>query len=121
MTELKDIYVPAGENVVIQFEIPDPKTKKARIELMGKAAKEYQDEHRSPVMQIIQIGPDVKNFKIGDWILPYAYFKPHQVPLLYKNTQLGIQHAQIHVSEIMGKVDSHFAVLQTETKELTVN
>ena len=88
---------------------------------MGKAAKEYQEEHRSPVMQIIATGPDVKTFKVGDWILPYAYFKPCQVPLLYKNAQVGIQQAQIHVSEIMGIVDPHFAVFKVADKESIIN
>ena len=119
-TELKDIYTPLFENVVVEFNIPE-KTKGGVI-LNDKAMEELRQKE-SPVMKIMAIGPDVKNLKVGDWILPSPNFRPMQVPLIYKNGKKGMQHGQIHISEILGIVDPIFAQFKPEesTKETIIH
>jgi len=112
--ELKDIYTPLFEYVVVEFNIPE-KTKGGVI-LSDKAMQELQQKE-SPVMKVVAIGKEVKTVNVGDWILPSPSFRPMQVPLLYKNAKGGLQHAQIHISEVMGVVDSEFAQLKPVTKE----
>ena len=119
VTQLKDIYTPLFEYVVIEFTIPTTVTK-TNIKLQGEAAKEYQKE-QTPVMKVIAVGNDVKTVKVGDWILPSPRFNPHQVPLLYKNSKEGTQHAQIHISEVMGIVDETFALIKNGIKEPAIN
>ena len=125
ITQLKDIYKPLFDQVVIEFNIPG-KTKSG-IHLQGQAAKEHQ-MNTSPIMKVVAIGTKhdgtpLDGISVGDYVLPSPRFNPHQVPLVYKNAKEGLQHAQIHVSEIMGVVNTLFAksLLSTETKETTIN
>lgn len=122
ITELKDIYTPLFESIVVEFIIPS-KTKAGVHLLEGSQAAKEQQTKVNPCLKVIAIGEGVKNIKVGDWILPSVNMRPHQIPLIYKNAKEGTQHGQIHVSEVLGKVDPDFAQLQTlnEEKEKIIN
>lgn len=120
--ELKDVYVPLDEHIVVEVIIPSAKTK-AGLDLIGKAAEEFKSSQTN-VFKVIAVGPTVKDIKVGNWILPCLsiYQRPNPVPLVYKVSKEGIQHLQIHRSEIMGIVDSVFAQLKPEdNKEKIIN
>ena len=70
------------------------------------------------------VGEKVTNVKVGEWILPSRNSRPLVIPLIYKGGE-GLNHVQIHISEVMGIVDPLFAATllaqnQSETKE-TIN
>jgi co-chaperonin GroES (HSP10) len=121
MTELKDIYKPTTDHIVVEFEIVSTKTK-AGVELLegSAAAKAYQAKQK-PIMKIIHVAENVTHLKAGDWILPHPSFRPTQVPLIYNDASKGMQHMQIHVSDVMGIVDSAFATFQPTEKETIIN
>lgn len=116
--ELKDIYTPLFENVVVEFIIPE-KTKSG-IHLSKEVMKRTVEDI-NPTMKIVAIGTGVKNVKVGDWVLPSPALRPLQVPLLYKDASKGVQHAQIHISDIMGIVDADFAQVKNIETEKIIN
>lgn len=114
--KLSDIYVPHSDSIVIEFEFIT-KTK-GGIELPDQMLKEYA-ESQGFAKQVMAVGPEVKNYKIGDWILFNSRAQMIPVPLIYHSSK-GKQHGQIHEYDVLGKVDSDFAKVTT-TKELTIN
>ena len=121
MTELKEIYKPLFENIVVEFIIPGET--KAGVKLLeGSQAAKDQQSKINPVLKVVATGENVKTIKVGDWILPSPNFRPMQVPLIYKDGKKGVRHGQIHISEVLGIVDSTFAQVPFEdSKEKLIN
>lgn len=120
-TELKDIYTVPFEQVVVEFNVPG-KTQGGII--LNDAAMAELRKKQSPCMKVIVVGEKVTIVKVGDYILPSNDARYQQVPLLYRNPKEGIQHAQLHVSDILGIVDTDFAKLQqleSTPKEKIIN
>ncbi len=112
--ELKEIYEPFFECIVVEFNVPG-KTKGGII--LGDKAMEERRKKMSPAMKVIAVGPNVTTVKLDEWILPSNDARFQQVPLLFRNPKEGIQHAQMHISDVLGKINTEFALAQIAEME----
>ncbi len=118
VTTLQDIYKPLFENLVVEFSIPE-KSKNGLI-LNDKQLKDLYNE-QSTTLKVIAIADNVTNVKVGQYILPNPRCNLIQIPLIYR-AATGVQHGQLHISEVLGIVDTDFAQIKnTETKETVIN
>lgn len=104
--QLSDIYEPMLANVVL--EIITPIKTKGGVILSDKAMEELRKD-LNPALRVVAVGPEVKTIKVGDWVLPNGDARPNQIMLVHTDKQAGIAHIQVHETEILGIVDSHFA------------
>ena len=123
VANIADIYVPMNYQLVFEFEMIC-KTK-AGVEIPEHLQKKYQDEQMQKqgfAKRVVAVGPNVKQVKVGNWILiNSATARVNDIPLINKGNT-GDKHGQIHEYDVLGIVDEHFAQLKPETKTLeTIN
>ena len=105
---LSEVYEPLYENIVIEFEAL--KETKSGIQLSDNVSSKFEKE-MNVVYKVVAVAKDVKEIKLGDWVLPSPDCIPKQIPLIYRNTKSGKVQAQIHISQILGIVDPEYALV----------
>ncbi len=117
-TQLSDIYEPLLANVVV--ELVTPSKTKGGIHLSPQQM-ELLRKDLNPAVKVVAVGPDVKTIKVGDWVLPNTDARPSQIMLLHTDKESGYAHVQLHETEILGIVDSHFAAAKESKDAITVH
>jgi hypothetical protein len=119
-TQLHEVYTPLLANIVV--EVITPSQTKSGLTLSPSMKEEFRKK-MNPALRVIAVGKDVTTIKVNDWIIPRHDARPSQLLLLYNDPDVSsICHVQMHETEVMGIVDSKFALAkQSEMTTSTVS
>lgn len=93
---LEKLYTPTADQVVIEYNME----KKTKTGLHIPDSNQKKDM----VQRIVAVGPDVKAYKVGDYVLVSPMARPIEIALLQDN------HVQIWERDLAGKVSPDYKI-----------
>lgn len=102
--DLTTIYTPITDNVVVEVVVPV--VTKGGIYI----PEQLRGQERDKIAKVIAVGKDVKNFKIGEYVMVGPSARPVYIPLVYTEND-PIQHVQVREFDILGTVDKNYKMI----------